>query len=553
MIIDARSIPEDTTIDTDLCIVGGGVAGLTVAHELRHTSYQICLLESGGMEPDAATQSLYEGDNIGVPYAPLDETRARYCGGSSHDWHIELGNARIGARMRPLDPIDFEERDWVPYSGWPFAKAHLDSFYARAETLCQLEPCTWHVADWEDAEKRPRLPLQGDRVQTIIYKFMERDLFALHYRQEVTQEADNIRALLHANVVDIETDATGRTATRLRIACLQGHTFWVKAKAVVLAMGGIEIPRLLLLSNQTQPAGIGNQHDLVGRFFMEHPHFTFGFCQLSGDALSRSAALYDCIQPVNGVSILGKLALTEQTLRHEKLLNQNIRPTLRMVPQAVVRYPLQWSQSLASYQKLCAALYMGQSRDDLGTHLGQTLMGLDDLACAAYGKMRRSLEIRLNPQSVPVYFLSQMAEQVPNPDSRVTLGTERDALGQLRAQLNWQLSEIDFQSVIRTVQIMDEEWRRAGIGSLFFPLKDPVPPPNLHGGMHHMGTTRMHIDPHHGVVDANCRVHDMSNLFIAGPSVFPTGGYANPTLTIVALSIRLADHLKATRSAFCHS
>jgi hypothetical protein len=456
----------------------------------------------------------------------------------------------MGARMRPLDPIDFEEREWVPYSGWPFSKVHLDPFYARAEALCRLEPCTWDVEDWEDTEKRPRLPFQGDRVQTIIYKLMERDLFALHYRKEVTQQADNIRAILYANVVEIETDTTGRMVTRLRIACLQGQSFWVKAKAVVLAMGGIEIPRLLLLSHQIQGAGIGNQHDLVGRFFMEHPHFTFGFCLPSGNALCHSAALYDCIHPVNGVPILGKLALTERTLRHEKLLNQNVRPTLRMVPQAVVRYPLQWSQSLASYQSLCAALHMGQSCEDLGTHLGQTLMGLDDLACAAYGKIRRSLDIRLNPQSVPVYYLSQMAEQVPNPDSRVTLAVERDALGQPRVQLNWQLSDIDFQSVIRTVQIMDEEWRRAGIGSLFFPLKDPVPPPNLHGGMHHMGTTRMHLDPHQGVVDANCRVHDMSNLFIAGSSVFPTGGYANPTLTIVALSIRLADHLKAMSSAF---
>jgi hypothetical protein len=178
-----------------------------------------------------------------------------------------------------------------------------------------LEPCTWDVEDWEDTEKRPRLPFQGDRVQTIIYKLMERDLFALHYRKEVTQQADNIRAILYANVVEIETDTTGRMVTRLRIACLQGQSFWVKAKAVVLAMGGIEIPRLLLLSHQIQGAGIGNQHDLVGRFFMEHPHFTFGFCLPSGNALCHSAALYDCIHPVNGVPILGKLALTELARR----------------------------------------------------------------------------------------------------------------------------------------------------------------------------------------------------------------------------------------------
>jgi choline dehydrogenase-like flavoprotein len=137
-----------------------------------------------------------------------------------------------------------------------------------------------------------------------------------------------------------------------------------------------------------------------------------------------------------------------------------------------------------------------------------------------------------------------MAEQVPNPHSRVTLAPQRDCLGQNRVRLNWQLSAIDILSVIRTQHIIDSELRRAGLGRLYTQLRDETLPPNLHGGYHHMGTTRMHADPKKGVVDANCRVHGLSNLFIAGPSVFPTGGYANPTLTIVALAVRLADHIK---------
>jgi choline dehydrogenase-like flavoprotein len=145
---------------------------------------------------------------------------------------------------------------------------------------------------------------------------------------------------------------------------------------------------------------------------------------------------------------------------------------------------------------------------------------------------------------IPVFLLNHMAEQAPNPSSRVTLGQERDALGQNRVQLDWHLSPIDIKSMIRAQGIIDEELRHAGLGRLRIELEDETPPGDLHGGWHHMGTTRMHVDPQKGVVDENCKVHGISNLFIAGSSVFPTGGYANPVLTIVALAIRLADHIK---------
>jgi choline dehydrogenase-like flavoprotein len=165
------------------------------------------------------------------------------------------------------------------------------------------------------------------------------------------------------------------------------------------------------------------------------------------------------------------------------------------------------------------------------------------VAITAYRKLRRKLS-RIKEEKIKGFILANMSEQVPNPHSRLTLSGERDKFGLNRVQLNWQLSEIDLLSVIRTQQIIDEELRRARLGQTYIQLRDTTPPANLHGGYHHMGTTRMHRDPKKGVVNENCQVHGISNLFIAGPSVFPTGGYANPVLTIIALSVRLADHVK---------
>jgi choline dehydrogenase-like flavoprotein len=126
----------------------------------------------------------------------------------------------------------------------------------------------------------------------------------------------------------------------------------------------------------------------------------------------------------------------------------------------------------------------------------------------------------------------------------VTLSEQTDALGMPRVRLEWRLRPADMRSMVRAQEIVDEELRRAGLGRLQIELDDATPPPGLKGGWHHMGTTRMHLDPRQGVVDEHCRVHGVANLYVAGSSVFPTAGYANPTLTLCALAIRLADRVK---------
>lgn len=572
MIIDARSLPENETIETDVCIAGAGVAGITLAREFIGEKFRVCLLESGGLGPDRVTQSLYWGENVGHPYFPLDLSHTCCFGGSSHRWLVEIGGNRLGVRLRPLDEIDFEERDWVPYSGWPFKKSHLDPYYERAQSVCKIGPFTYDVKDWEDLEKTPRLPFLNDRVKTTIFQFGSRDIFIDDYRDEITR-ANNITTYIYANVVEIETTETAQTLTRLRVACLQGKKFWVSAKLFILAMGAIETPRLLLLSNKIQNTGLGNKNDLVGRFFMEHPHLWSGIYIPSDTNIINSTALYR-IHKVNKVPIMGKLTLSEGVLRREKLLNYCTsihpsallrRPNVGPAGWHMVSWPLLsyirpkalpvWSnyqktasKGINSFKVLRSAIRDGDMPEDLSKHLKNMITDFDEIAITAYKKVTRKYghifnKFKKSKKNV-VFRLNHMTEQAPNPNSRVTLAGERDVLGRNRVCLDWQLSSIDIHSIIRAQEIIDEELRRAGLGWLETELNDDTPPPKLEGGWHHMGTTRMHIDPKKGVVDENCKVHGISNLFIAGPSVFPTGGYANPVLTTVCLAVRLADHLE---------
>jgi hypothetical protein len=271
---------------------------------------------------------------------------------------------------------------------------------------------------------------------------------------------------------------------------------------------------------------------------MEHPHFWSGVFFLSKPEVLARTALYNEIHSVHGVAVVGKLALTERTLRKEKLLNQNVQLIPRFVSAPSVR---PHSVGLKSARALYAVASDGKKLNGWGQHLWNIATDLDSILVAGAHKIGRKLRGR---GQVAVFSFATMMEQVPNPDSRVTLGPERDAFGQNRVQLNWKITPQDIRSAVRTLQIIGGEMERAGLGHFQEELSGEIPPANTEGGYHHMGTTRMATDPKMGVVDADCRVHGVGNLFIAGPSVFPTGGYANPVLTILALTVRLADHIK---------
>lgn len=537
MFIDALTLSDDTLIKSDICIVGAGAAGITLAREFIDQPYQVCLLESGGFNFDKVTQSLYTGENIGVPYFQLNEARARYLGGSTNLW---------GGWSRPLDDIDFADRSWMPYSGWPITKAELVPYYESAHQVCKLGPFEYDYAYWEDALKPfqfRHFPFIGDQVAPYTWQIVPSThlCFGKVYKSELKQ-AKNINIYLQANLVEIETNNTAQAVTRLQVASLNGKKFWVSAKVFILASGGIENPRLLLVSNKVQSTGLGNQYDLVGRFFMEHPYL------ISGKVLlSNPAALYTQRKLRFGkISIGTALGLSQTVQEHEQLLNFCIR--LVSIEEEWVeafnrlRLGSQQSNAPRGFPTLHQGHgFRGQAPDI--EDLGKVIANLDRVAARAYAKLLHKKSFASGGYNFCDTHLT--SEQSPNPDSRITLSPERDKLGLNHVQLDWRLSSIDKYTITRSQQIIAAEFERSKLGRLQIEsTDDDTFWQSVTGSYHHIGTTRMSRNPRQGVVNEHCQVHGISNLYIAGSSVFPTSGLSNPTLTIVALAIRLADHIK---------
>jgi choline dehydrogenase-like flavoprotein len=538
VIIDANSLPDGKLVTSDLCIIGAGIAGLPVAYAFLDTGVSVTIVESGGLEPNATMQSLNTGKNIGVPYYDLDQTRARAFGGTSHMWTCELGNAKLGVRLMGLDEMDFEKRDWVPNSGWPFTKNELDPYYIKAHEFCEIGPYSYSVNDWRDALPAEDIPLLPDEntVTTRIFQFAGKELWYKKYK-DVFEKARNISTYINATVLNIAAAESGNVIDHLEAGTPEGKRFRFKPKWYILAAGAIEAPRILLLSDSVHHNGLGNLYDNVGRYFMEHPHIWTGYIVPSSDKILNRIGLYK-VHTVRNTTIMGKLALNHEIQRKEKLLNfvTSIHPMNKsFIPEGMLKF-----------KKLIGAFIRGRISPE---NVVQAIHNLPDVGTQITRKVRRKIDRKYNYKlnQPNVLVMNPMAEQIPNPDSRVTLNNDRDMFGQNRVNLKWQLTSQDINSIRRSQQIMKSELKKHGIGDLVIELTDDSIPRRIHGGWHNMGTTRMHVDPKSGVVDQNCKVHGLSNLYIAGPSVFPTVGCANPVLTSIAMSFRLADYLRKNR------
>lgn len=499
--IDARTLPNGSVLEGDLCIVGAGAAGLSIALEWIGRHETVLLLEGGGLQYEAAMQDLYRGEIVGLPYFPLEAARLHFFGGTTGHW---------AGFCSTLDAIDLETRDWVPHSGWPIRREDLDPFYARAQPLLQLGPYDYAADSWQrrDPTLVP-LPLDPRVVWTKMWQFSPPTRFGATYRDAIFT-APNVHLYTHANVCAIEPTADHTAVQGLRIRQLDGNELRVRARHYVLACCSIQNARLLLASN------LGNAHDLVGRYFMEHLEIPSSLLALTPAAVQPGMKMYEWTHGVTKAR--GELALAPAVQRAQRILNG----TVSLEPGAP---------------------------DDVAQSTFQAIT--PDVLTAQRDSEARGLSAPASPAAAPsgrFFHVMTRQEQAPNPSSRVTLSDERDAMGMPRVRLDWRLTDLDRQSFRRFYDVLEREFSARGLGRVqvldWVRSADSVWPKTLSGGWHHMGTTRMHGDPRQGVVDSNCNVHGLANLSIAGASVFPTAGAVNPTLTLVALSLRLSDHLK---------
>lgn len=516
MLINGREISADTVLAADVCVVGAGAAGLTLAQEFEATAIKVLLLESGSFHPDPATQDLADGTGAAddQPY-PFLEARARCFGGSTTRW--------TGACI-PLDAGDFQRKDWLPDSGWPFERSHLWPYYQRAQKVFGLP---------ETAPTPPsHSPFHQDPLEAKVVQLSHPLDLGKKYRQQVVR-SQNITLVTHANVTQLVASPDGRKVEYLVVSKDAEHSFRVQSRLVVLATGGMENARLLLASNSQFPQGLGNHHDLVGRFFMEHFYKVIGILPLN--QRQQDARFFTNFVHLGQTPIQGTFGLTDEVRQREQLLNLHIRmyryslleDTATVIAAKQLQTTLLYDRKPAKVRERVQELRSTRWQE-LPSYVGWHL----------WNKLFRSARF-------DHVRLQAWIEQEPTANNRITLSHQRDYLGQPKTHLSLRFSEQTWNSIERSLIHIGQALHNQGFGKLQYdPARLEHLTPYNKIGLHHMGTTRMHDSPRQGVVDANCQVHGLANVYVAGSSVFPTGGAANPTFTIAALAIRLADHIK---------
>lgn len=456
MFFYADNIPKNSILETDICVIGSGPAGLAFALEFLNSRREICVLESGDFQKDEKTQSLYDFETTDLPISR--DSRMRVFGGTGTAW--------MGL-WKEHDPIDFEHRYWIPNSGWPISKSDLAPYYERAAKLFDAPNL-----DSDSGE------LDTDKIKSsYLVRLGDADLdLGQKYRSEFEKKG-NIQIYLKANLVKLIPESNQSRLQEILVKTLKGNEFKVGAKLIVLACGGIENARLLLLSN------VGNEN--VGRYYMDHPKGVAGRIKT--------------YQPVKFPSYFGEknlragLTLRAAVQKEQRILNSFI--TLEPLENSIQRFSRRFFKTVPAVQEIRVRNYL---------------------------------------------------EQAPDRKNRIYLSDEKDSLGCPKPKIDWSIGSQDQQTMRVFHEVLKAELKRLGIGELESQLlsQETSKWPITTDASHHMGTTRMGKDPKNSVVDENCKVHELDNLYMAGSSVFPTGGYANPNATIVALAIRLADYLK---------
>ncbi len=522
-------IEKNEMIKTDVCIVGGGAAGISLALEFCNQNFNVLLIESGSTKFSHRNQKLSSNKSIGIPSGSVMFSIRRQFGGTTVTWT---------GRCRPLDEIDFIKRQWIENSGWPFNKSDLDPYYIRGQKICGLGGYDYSLYSDKSDNWFDRISNQSD-LEGKAFMFSRPFNFATEHGPEI-EKSPNINILLNSNAVRIDLDSNGKSVKAIQCRTINGKTFFVSSKIFILAAGGLEITRLLLSSNQVQKTGIGNNNDLVGRYYMDHPHFWSG----AFTNPKSNLGIEDDDVLTYGKEVLNRkpssaIGLKEQYLFENKLTN---------AAGFFINRP--WHKIQKEYFSPAGIAYKNIS-EILGHHEYPSFKLLMSSVLILFKNLKDSIQHLLNiwisrkEKSNWVGIISQI-EQVPNRESRVTLSSKLNSIGQAKIIIDWQLTDQDLENIEKYNSLLKKNFDTLGVPFDLFPadLNKNNIPSSIFPGKHHMGTTRMNNDPELGVVDENCKVHDISNLYISSGSVFPTAGQANPTLTIIALALKLADHIK---------
>jgi choline dehydrogenase-like flavoprotein len=576
---DLACLGDGSTIETDLLIVGGGPAGLAIAHEFRDSSIKVLITESGRLTEEPDHSALNGVESIGEPRTEAQkQKRSQFHATSSVSWSGDV--QQFGARCRALggsthawagksaalDDIDFAGRAWVPYSGWPFKRSELSRYLDRAAEILNLGPNRYDDSLWKlIGTPTPSPALDPKLLRSFFWQFSRSriDQFdVMRFGAEfLGLKARNLRVLINATVTRLDTDPDGRAFQSAEVSTIDGARTRIFARSAVLAAGGIENPRLLMASaSQRHPAGLGNRYDVVGRFLQDHPSARIGrFTAEDCKPVIQRFGFYGVRHERRTHMYMHGLTLSPALQERERLLNcalymlEERAPddpwdALKRLLQARTTQPFADLMAVAKSPGLLAKGTAMRVLESNAVPDSVKQMVVDATIRLKPGFVAREFHSRGLPHKLIGLSVDAITEQQPDPESRVTLSDRRDALGVPLPRVNWRIDDMARRSLVRMGNLIAAEFPRAGLPAPI--LEDWVANDRPEEAViidmaHNLGTTRMSDDPRSGVVDPRCRVHGISGLYVAGGSVFPTSGHANPTLTIVALAVRLADQLRA--------
>lgn len=570
-----NELEDGIALHADFLIVGGGACGLTLARALSGQGKRIILLESGGWTEDADHEALNRVEMDGWSSSEFS-MRDRYHANLTGLWSGE--NQAYGVRCRglggstqawagksvPLDALDYRKRDWVPYSGWPLTAEELQPFVEASVKLLNLGQPIFDERVWDILGRRiPSPRIEGEVFRTIFWQFarsrtQQTDMmrFGADFR---ANPPPDVRVLLNATVTNLLCSENGQAITGVEAQSLMGRKITLHAPNCILAASAIENARLLLMSRDRHANGVGNTRDQVGRYLMDHPTATVAHAA-PGHAKELAARFGLFGHRENGrthVHMYG-VALTERFQRAEHALNAAVFVTEERTP----------DDPFSALRRLL--------RRQSKSRMSDVTLVLRNPVLLARGSVTRALDRGYLPDSVARVFtdaalrffpntvardfsngrlpvklaglrFEATTEQPPCPENRIVLSDRRDPMGLPVPHAIWAPGADARGNLLRVGRNLCESFEAAGLPPLepasWVSRGSPEEASVMDLG-HSLGTTRMSDDPASGVVDRNCGVHGVSGLFIAGGSVFPTSGHANPTLTMLALSLRLAEHLK---------